>query len=170
MPTEPPAVLRDAKRARGYGPLPLPHALDREISSYLRSVDDERRFNDVRLAIQAFGTGTVLQAYAERMASLTVRTTDAGLLRLGLLALALAASTGDDGREVLPVAGLLYRAACLIGASPGAEFASVMGVADPSSSAFLGRFLERDDLDRIVTAMGYSEAQEPDGFRFVRNW
>jgi hypothetical protein len=165
-----PDVLRDRRLARGYGPKPLPDPLDDLISTAIEDVTTQTGFEDALSAIAQFGTAEVVNAFAARMASLAVREESVSTLRIGIRALAMAASLIRDYREVLPVAALLYRACSLIGAVPAEEFSDAASLGDERATRLLRRFLERPDLERVVQAMGYIESSDADGFRFVRTW
>jgi hypothetical protein len=111
----------------------------------------------------------VLNVFAERAASITVRHQDVRELRAGLLAAAIANSITGDPRDTLPALSLLHRAAEMIGNDPRLEFSSVYEIWGGRESA-LANFLRRTPEDKTIEAMGYEEGDDKRGFRFVRNW
>lgn len=148
---------------RGYLARPLLDALDRAVVSALAAVRPAAA--DHPLVGRSRATDSVLEAFAERAASLAVRTKDDIWIRNGVAALC-ATSIASDRRESEIVLCLLYDAAIRLGLSPRAVF---------SEGLFLKRnliesFLCRDEKDKSLSSMGYIAGSDPDGFRYVRTW
>ncbi len=176
----------DPANNAGYGNARLPCGRDEEIAAFVRLIDGPEAFDEVRGAL-GDGHGRVLTAFAERMASLSVRTGSLTVLREGLSAAQLALALVDDYRDTLPVLSLLYRAAEILGARPKAEFRAVAALAGPVRGRLrrleemlrrsgrlddspLMAFLDRNAEDRSIAAMAFIEAQDEEGFRFQRTW
>jgi len=159
----------DPANNEGYGSARLPNGRDEEIATLIRQIHGPSEFAEAKRALSS-GHGTVLSAFAERMASFAVRGTSLQSLREGLAAEQLALAVVGDYRDSLPALSLLFRACELLGADPGAEFASVAVQASPPDDQPLLDFLERDEEDRSLTSMGYVEDHDEEGFRFERTW
>lgn len=165
-----PPLHRDALAAlepsnnRGYGRKPLPTIRDDEIAVLLHQLVSQNSISSLEPQ-----HGIVLAAYAERMASLAVRTGSSELIRDGLVAIQLALKSGDQ-RESMPVLSLLSRAAELIGSTPSEEFLAAARYMSLTPSDQLISFLERNEDDRSLAAMGFVESSDEQGFRFERVW
>jgi hypothetical protein len=109
-------------------------------------------------------------AFAERVASLAVRSHAEEDLLAGLVAIALAWRTCDDPCDAIPPLGVLYQAARQAGFDPARLFARAGELAPPDSAPVFRDFLRRRDLDQIAAVMGYVEGQDPGGFRYYRVW
>jgi hypothetical protein len=157
-------------RNLGYGPLPIPQPRDFEITDLLESwtkLNSSER-ESAPLQISHEQTQTLL-AYGARMASLSVRNSDAKLIHYGLLAV------GIDGwrydwRENVTIVSLLYDAANRIGAEPGAIFESASALLADKSANGIRRFLLRSAEDKSLAAMCYIAGADSDGFRYLRTW
>lgn len=75
-----------------------------------------------------------MAVYAERMATVAVRSRSVEAVRTGIYALGLAIASTDDFRKVLPVAALLYRSAERLGADPP----KVLGCGSFGAQEFFG--------------------------------
>ncbi len=109
----------------------------------------------------------VLGLYAERMATLAVRSNSVEPIKNALVALLIYAKT-QDSRDVLLVLSLLYDAAVKTAGTANNVFnevASFMGDVE-----LLNGFLCRSDEDKSIEAMGYKESKNEDGFLYVRTW
>lgn len=147
----------------GYLARPLPDALDLTVVSALAAV--RPAVDDHPLIGRSRAADSVLEAFAERAASLAVRTKDDIWMRSGVVALC-ATSTASDRREAEIVLCLLYDAAKRLGLSPKQVF---------SEGLFLKRnliesFLCRDENDKSLSSMGYVAGADSDGFRYIRSW
>lgn len=153
----------DPAKYRGYGSKPLPDALDFAVVSDLSAV--RLTGADGPMTSRSRAADSVLEAFAERAASLAVRTRQSEWIKNGVVALC-ATSTSSDRREAAIVLCLLHDAAKRLGLSPGGMF---------SEGLFLKRdliesFLRRDEKDQSITSMGYVTGADNDGFRYVRTW
>lgn len=99
------------ERNRGYGTWPLPHERDFAIARLVEQLARQRPTSPPRSLLEP-EHGQVLTAFAERMASLAVRTRSRDTLRLGLVAAGLAYPV-YEWREVTLVMPLLWRSAQL---------------------------------------------------------
>lgn len=149
----------------GYGNWELPCPRDHEITAIVedRCSSGGQRADLTRDHIDA------LRGYAERMASLAVRTNSPRLVGLGAQALGLIAELSDY-REDLLVFCLLWNASERL----GVDLASLASAnLNPVCSGGLSRleaFGHRSPKDRSLAAMGYVEGQDDGGFRYVRTW
>lgn len=160
-------AILEPKKNVGYGSGRLPSVRDREIHGLLRGVETDE---DVGYFVQTVphDGGRVLNAFAERAASMAVRRQDARELRAGLLALLIAQRVSREQREIMPTLALLYRAAEMIGHDPRVEFTQICDKF--GASIALVNFVRRTPDDRAIQAMGFEEGDDEDGFRFLRNW
>lgn len=147
----------------GYLARPLPDALDRAVVNALAAV--RSAVDDHPLIGHSRSADSVLEAFAERAASLAVRTREESWIRNGVVALC-ATSTSSDRREAEMVLCLLHDAAKRLGLSPKEVL---------SKGRFLKRdlienFLRRDESDKSLSSMGYAAGADSDGFRYVRSW
>ena len=156
-------------RIVGYGPMPIPQPRDFEITDLLESwtkLNGSQR-ESAALQIIPDEQGRTLLAYGERMASLSVRNSDAKLIHYGLLAVGLDGWRGD-WRENVMIVPLLYDAANRIGAEPGAIFESASALLAEKAANGIRRYLLRSD--KSLAAMGYIAGADSDGFRYLRTW
>lgn len=161
--------LLDSANNEGYGSSRLPCVRDEEIAAFVGQIDGPGPFAQAKDVLGQVH-GVVLSAFAERMASLAVRTGSRQSLRDGLSAAQLALAVAGDSRDSLPALTLLFRASEIMDMDPVVEFSVTAAVAAPPDDQPLLDFLTRDDEDRSVAAMGYIEARDDDGFRFERTW
>jgi len=161
--------LLDSANNEGYGSARLPSVRDEEIAAFVRQIDGPGPFAQAKDALGQ-GHGVVLSAFAERMASLAVRTGSRQSLRDGLSAAQLALAVAGDSRDSLPGLSLLFRASEILEMDPVVEFSAVAAFAAAADNQSLFDFLSRDDEDRSLAAMGYVEDRDDDGFRFERTW
>lgn len=161
------AILEPARNAN-YGREELSSARDRRIHDLLLGVNDSAAFTAaVRLLPR--DADRVLNAFAERAASIAVRVGDRRELRVGLLAAALAQAATREPREGVAALVLLHRASVMLGDDPAQDFGAVAKLAGADGSGLLG-FLRRSPADKTIEAMDYREGEDKGGFRFMRNW
>jgi hypothetical protein len=110
-----------------------------------------------------------LLAFAERMASLAVRTGNPQLVREGLEALAFGAGLVDI-REAILILPLLYQSLRKLDVDATNYFAGAIGLGDAQFDSVLREFPNRDEENRSIEVMGYIEGRDQDGFRYVRTW
>lgn len=137
----------------------------REIFSKLRllkSADLETVFE-----IITSENARVLELFAERMASLSVRQNRVDPAKDGLLALLICSRAGDS-RDIVMILSLLHDAVIKIGGSAREVFRGVSSVL--GGSDLMNEFLERSEEDKAIDSMGYEESKNEEGFIYVRNW
>jgi len=161
-------TILDPAENVNYGKQALPSERDRQIRDLLVRVGDQRAFGELTGLVPR-GGWSVLNVFAERVASLAVRHQDAHELRVGLLAAAAAYLLTDDFREVMPTLALLYRAAELTGHDPDSEFFTTNELCGGQEGPLLD-FLRRAPADKTIAVMGFKEGEDQHGFRFTRNW
>lgn len=157
-------------RTHGYGRRPIPDAVDSEVRGLVNGLRDaDPGTRDALLSLMTEHHGSVLLAFAERMASLAVRSRDPQFLRDGLGALAFG-SRLVDSREAVLILSLVYRSLEKLGMDATGLFAGAIGLGDESFDACVRAFPSRDKKDRAIKAMGYTEGRDRDGFRYSRTW
>ena len=161
--------LLDPANNEGYGSARLPCARDEEIAGIVRQIDGPEEFDQVKRGL-GHVHAVVLAAFAERMASWSVRSGSEESLRDGLRAQQLALTLAIDKRDALPVSSLLFRASEILGLDPAIEFAAAAAVAPSPDAQLLTDFLSHDPEDQSIDVMGYVEQRDDDGFRFERTW
>jgi len=156
---------------RGYVDAPIPSGRDAQLATYLHRLlagDDAVRTQAADTLGPAY-TATFV-AFAERMATRTVRDSDATHAELGLWALALTWRRAKDVTASIPPMGLLYDAARRAGAEPAALFEKVAAACPQDVGPVLRDFARRPDLDEIAEEMGFAQRRDRDGFRYRRTW
>lgn len=153
-------------RNLGYLPKPIPTERDREIGELLLSAVASQRVARLRHCLNE-GSEAVLRAFAERMASTSVRSNDPAQLRLGLIALLLSWGRADS-RDALTVLPLFHDAILRLSLDSSEFIESVRQVVGDRLAEPFVDFLKRSD--KSLASMGYSEGADKDGFRYVRNW
>lgn len=151
----------------GYGPYPLPCAIDEEVELLVHAVAGE---DESSTALDMTEThGFVFLAYAERMASLAVRENSVGILSKGMAALGVASKLVYV-KETLPILALMHNSACKLGVDP-AELFSDLGLREGDElKMYVDSFLNRSAEDRSIQSMGYVEGEDEGGFRYTRTW
>ncbi|MFO0812628.1 MAG: hypothetical protein U0796_05385 [Gemmatales bacterium] len=152
----------------GYGPRPIPHPLDESVEALLRTARDAGPSAAEFLGCMDGGLASVLLCYAERSAALAVRRASLETLELALLALGLA--DPDDDREKLLVMPLPWRSAELLGHDPRCTFERVAAELTNAGREDLLGFTRRRAAEQTLSAMGYIEGTDHDGFRYHRTW
>ncbi len=153
----------------GYIGWPLPCERDREVAEVVDRLGRESEPGERRVPLNR-EHGVTLCTFAERMASLAVRRHSPEDLRLGLLALALAASVSRDIRDEIVVMAPLWRSAEILGLDPVSEFTAAGEAVDGLGGQQLLSFAARSPRDRSLQAMGYIESSDEGGFRYKRTW
>jgi hypothetical protein len=153
---------------QAYLPKPIPTERDNEILQVLVSCIAD---NSVARFSQALkpGHASVLQAYAERMASMAVRNRNPETLRMGLFALLLGCREPDN-REMLTIFPLFLDAAQILGISSSGLIEPVRIIAGDTLIGPFMKFLNRSDENKSLRVMGYDKSADQDGFRYIRNW
>jgi uncharacterized glyoxalase superfamily protein PhnB len=160
-----------AESNRGYVDVPIPSGRDGHIGAFLEEIERGGRAAAEEAARRLGPPYTAtLVAYAERMASLGVRTATGRPARQGLLAIALVWSGAADVRTAIPVLGVLFDGIHRAGGDPRQAFREVAELGPPDVAPVLRDFLTRPDLDEIAEEMGFSAGRDRDGFRYRRTW
>lgn len=144
----------------------IPNEIDQEISARLREIR-ARTLGERELLVNLVTpeNAGVLIGYADRMATLAVRTLDEDVVQLGLWAFVLAWREIGDPRDALRCLAPLYDAATRIG--PGAGLFEAVAAQAPSDIAsVLIQFVGRSDLADILSLMGFAVTDDEDGFRY----
>jgi len=102
-------LVLDPANNEGYGSARPPCGRDDEVARIVRQVEGPSEFSEAKHAF-GHGHGTVLSAFAERMATLAAREGSLQALRDGMSAEQLALAVLGDVRDSLPVLSLLFRA------------------------------------------------------------
>ncbi len=154
----------------GYGRRVLPCVLDNRVhlfvEAYSKASPGERILvgggNDETLR-------QVLLVFAERMASLAVRSVAKNYLLDALVALD-AAGWLAEVRDNLMVLSLINDAATRIGLIPGELFAEIIPFISTESANSFQTFLKRSAMDKSIEAMGYQATWNDEGFIYERTW
>jgi hypothetical protein len=109
--------------------------------------------------------GFLLNGFALRMASYSVRTCENIYIKQGIRALN-AASRLIYWKEVIPTLVLLYNSMIKIDADPK-ELLISLPCAGRQFKLQIEEFEKRNEYQRSVVAMGYAESQDKDGFLYV---
>lgn len=158
------------ERFRAYGPAKLPCARDREVQEFVDDLRSRgpRAVSDAVAAVSEMGR-RVLQAYAERMASLAVRTRDADQLVRALVAIVVG-GLDDNAYEAMMVMPLIEDGARRIGIEPQDVFEKAAAVVGHPGTANLVLWLSRKPEDRTLASMGFIESSDKEGFRYKLDW
>lgn len=173
---EPPALARDlpdeSSAARwSYQAEPIPCALDVLLATHmdalLAGTNQQREHAAASLGPHHVAA---LLTFVERTASSAVRHRDRTYVARGLLAIALLWRSVDDPCDALPALGALADAARRVDGSASVSFEAASQVAPADAAPVFRDFLRRRDLEQIATVMGYIDAADAGGFRYVRTW
>ena len=145
---------------------PIPIALDDELLELVTEfIAADETARDRLLNELTNRHRQLLASFAVRLASIAVRSGDPERVLTGLIALWL--GLPEDDREAVMDVAPLYHAALKLGADPTELFERASTVAsDETFHQFLRSFLSRSEHDKSLRALGYHEAEGPDGFRF----
>ena len=154
----------------GYLQRSLPCELDVAVTSvvddYIAGTESERA--TVRAAFdtgQSFGW----LVYAERMASLALRTMSRLVLLQGLVALIIEGFR-LDARENIPILSLLNRSAEKMGIDPSVLFNEATRLAPEPTATQFKKFSDRSPDQKSINAMGYQELESEGGLLYIRKW
>jgi hypothetical protein len=160
----------------GYGHQPLPSGRDAIVGRVVAAIDTAEDFVGIVEALKP-ARAFVFTAFAERAAALAVRRKSRDEIRKGLVAVALAYALTDDWRDVLGSLAVLLRAAEILALDSVGEVTAVAHTLTGAATKWgngpddwLLSFAHRREEDRSVTAFGYVESNDDDGFRFERTW
>ncbi|MCM3885662.1 hypothetical protein, partial [Frankia sp. R82] len=156
-------------RARYYADLPIPDERDVAVVALLRKAGRTGGVGQLLDLIRPDVEAETLRAFAVRMATCAVRRTDPELLRLGLLAMAVAALRGTARRDDAAAFAPLWHAAGLVGADPFLEFTAT-ALAVPAAAALLAGWRDRPAHLRELHVLGFHLLTEADGPRYAEDW
>jgi hypothetical protein len=160
-----------AENNRGYIDVPIPSGRDGHIGAFLEEIERGGRAAATEAARRLGPRYTAtLVAYAERMATLGVRTASDRPARLGVLAITLVWGGAADVRTAILVLGVLFDGIRRTGGDPRRAFHEIAELGPPDVAPVLRDFLTRPDLDEIALEMGFSAGRDRDGFRYRRTW
>jgi hypothetical protein len=152
----------------GYSPWRIPGPRDNDIASLVAKVSSPREYEQLNSRLD-LDTARILTAFAARAASWAVRVADQWPVKRGIVAALLATGVEDD-REIIIVLSLLFRAAELIDADPVAIFDEAYQAVGKHAIDIARNFSHGDPSSRSISAMGYVESRDDDGFRFRSTW
>lgn len=158
------------RRFDGYGPSAFPNPLDDEISLFVSSL----RAGGIQAVSEAISASTEhgrrhLQAYAERMAILAVRTNSRDVLRDAVIANVVGGLSTNE-RESLMVMAPIDDAAKRIGIDLADLFEEVSKIVGHPGTVSLVSWLSRTPENRSLEAMRFVAQECADGFRYVLSW
>jgi hypothetical protein len=155
------------EHSRDYGLDLVPDPRDENIAQLIKTwmglSGESRKEAQSQLSRQQ---SSVLQTFAERMASLAVRDRNPELLLLGVLALGIEGGN-SDWRENYLLVPLYYDAAQRIGANPTPIFENVAHLVGGTFAGYLRMFIQDP---KPIGVMGYQIGPSSDGFRYERTW
>lgn len=153
--------------SRAYSQQRIPSELD---AALIELVDAFRRGNPMsrflikrRLSDQH---SAILWAFSERMASLAVRERSKERVVQGLTGLVLEGCK-EDWRDCIIRLAPLYDAAVKVGAPPDELFREAASYAGGEARKLLLEYPKRTPENLSIEAMGYSEGETEDGFRYI---
>jgi len=150
---------------RVYNEARIPNPRDVAIASLIEKAAENGQLQDLVAAIGPRHDSYFLNLYSRRMAALAVRRGDEGYIRSGLLALSVAHQKTVDSRDDIRAQALLWRSSELLSLDPEAEFEAVAGQLS-SASEFIATWLRRSPANKRLSAVGYTESSDQDGFLF----
>jgi len=158
------------RRYDGYGPAKLPCGRDREVQVFVDQLrrDGPRAVAAALAAISEEGR-RVLRAYAERMASLAVRTGEVEQLERAIVAVVVG-GLDDNAYEALMAMPLIEDGARRVGIEPPELFEKAAAIVGHPGTINLVRWLSRKPEDRSLASMGFVESADKDGFRYRLDW
>jgi|GEM_PF-3563424 len=140
---------------------------DSEITALIAKVEQRNGLAALIAMIEPGQRSAILNIYAQRTASLAVQHNDQSLLRLGLLALAVASVKTEDFRDNLATQALLWRSTELLALNPREEFERAAARV-PAAADFFREWIDRPPDYQALSAMGYRESGTGDTFWFEK--
>lgn len=158
------------RRFDGYGPSVFPNPLDDEIATFVVSL----RAGGPPVVADAIARSTEhgrrhLRAYAERMATLAVRTGDRDVLLNAVIANVVGGLSTNE-RESLMVMAPIDDAAARIGVDLAGLFEDAATCVGHPGTLSLVTWLSRTPENRSLAAMSFVAEEGVDGFRYVLRW
>jgi hypothetical protein len=146
---------------------PIPSPLDDDLWSFLSAALETGRLRELEDAL-TLEQAHLLSAFAERMATLAVRTKSQDVLRLGVLAVYLSLTVSTE-RDLLLIPPLLFDAADRLAVPRESlmEFvaSSAAGSFDPDAGVASVIHARHD-----IASMGYVLRDDGDGPTYLRTW
>jgi hypothetical protein len=158
----------DPKQERfiAYGPAPIPDSRDDLVSNLIDEAEAGGPATVASLSASASEQGRrVLRAYGERMASLSVRRHDPGLLVRAVVAIVVG-GLDQNALEALMAMALVDNSARLLGVGLPDIFDQASAVVGHPGSVNLMVWLSRKPEDRTIASMGFAESSDEGGFRY----
>ncbi|MFE6872741.1 hypothetical protein ACFVFS_40140 [Kitasatospora sp. NPDC057692] len=156
------------KQFNGYLRVALPHKLDEVVEAvvvgYMRELPSGRQEVLDEVGPRAAG---VLNSYAERMASIGVRTTSVGCLERGIVAIGMATGRLDDPRDSLIALAALNHSATMLGSSLERIIAEVSGLLPAAALSSVRAFVSRREGNKSLSAMRLRTTGSGSEFRYV---
>jgi hypothetical protein len=156
--------------SKAYSKQPIPSELDLaliELVDAFRKANPLRRFLIKRRVSDQHSA--ILWVFSERMASLAVRERSTDRVLQGLSGLALEGCQ-EDYRDCVIRLAPLYDAALKIGASPNELFKKAASYGSGEAGKLILNYLKRTPENLTLGAMGYSEGETEDGFRYIHKY
>jgi hypothetical protein len=142
---------------------------DSEITALVAKAVEGDQLAALTAMIEPRQHAEILNIYAQRTASLAVQGRDPNLLRLGLLALAVAYLKTRDFRDNLFTLALLWRSAELLALDPREELERAAARVPPAADFFHG-WINRSPDAQALSAMGCREANVGGEFWYETPW
>jgi len=162
-------LLGSAQDVQAYEASTTHEARVSEITALVTKAEENDQLAALTEMIEPRQHSTILNMYAMRTASFAVQRRDPGLLRLGLLALAVSYLKTRDFRDNLATQALLWRSAELLRLGPQEEFEHAAARVPPAAD-FFHSWINRSPDDQALSAMGYRESGSGDEFWFEDPW
>jgi len=142
---------------------------DHEITDLVTKAETTDQLAALTAMIEPGQHSTILDTYAQRAAALAVQRQDPNLLRLGLLALAVAYVKTRDFRDNLVTLALLWRSAELLALDPREELERTATRVPPAADFFHG-WINRSPDAQALSTMGCREANVRGEFWYETPW
>jgi hypothetical protein len=146
---------------------PLPSPVDEKIRELVRRYTPATGA-ELRSALSRQHSWYLL-AFVARMAALAVREHNGNYLVDALAALSLEGGRLDI-RENIQMLALIYNSAMKIGTDVTQLFSSALPAGNAELDDAIRSFPLRADKDKTIESMGFREAHDESGFRYVRTW
>ena len=158
----------NGKQFNGYLRIRLPHSLDSvvhtAVAEYHRSSPTDKA---LLLETVTPGAASVLSAYGERMAAMTVRSESLSPLRDALRAMGIAQARLEDWRDNLYPLAAVNHSAGLLGTGLNSLIDSVANDLPQVALDAFQAFAARNDQDKSLAAMGLATRGSGTDFRYV---
>lgn len=141
-------------------------AAARLCTAFRRGSDPERAFIRSRIREK---NGYILLTFSQRAATRGYQKKTAGPIRQALIALAIEDLSAGDVRDDLVALGLICHCAAKVRIDVPALFEEVARISGPAIATVLREFIDDDDPDDMLDAMGFKRARSrgKTGFRWM---